>query len=188
MSDELVNTIKAREYTNLEDGTHLMGVVKLKNVMLGKSDDQYAGFQITFRSVEDPEGFVNRKVSASPGPNGGLFKLLRAMTGGRIKKGTDADGLFQALKSTMGKWYRVTTEQNQSAQGGIFTNMVGEMCMPDANAEAEYGNAVTYFESIDPDKQAAPTAPAVNSIKNKRPSGAAKLNEQLSTDEEPLPF
>lgn len=177
MSDELVNTIKAREYKNMEDGTHLMGVVKLKNVMLGKQGDQYAGFQITFRSLEEPDGFLNRKVSASPGSNGGLFKLLRVMTGGKLKKDANGEVLFNTLKNQMGKWFMVTTEQVKSAQGAIFTNMVGEMCMPAQEGET-LGDAVDYFAKLDPDGQAAPTAPA----KTPTPKGAASLNEQLTAE------
>lgn len=131
-----------------EDGEYLMGLVgaKVKDRKAYKSEELVQGYQLTFRNKDNPNIFVNTWVKASCHERSNMFKLLRNMTGGKLKKGCTNMEAFGALTGCIGKWYECQIECKPWAQNPeiIFNNLVDNSARP---AKGEKGDCREFFGS-----------------------------------------
>lgn len=156
---ELQNTIPQRsdnDYETLEEGDHLMGLVLIKNkeVKNNQTGEVFPGFQLSFRSKDNPKGWVNRKFKASTSEKSTMFKMLKVMTKGKVKKDTTREEMFTLMVGCLGQWFDVTIEHAEW-QERVFANITGELVIPNSTANKELGNAIAYFDLRD-DEVSAP--------------------------------
>lgn len=150
---QLENTIPEKSggnYEMLPEGDHLMGLVLIKNKEMtnSKTGEKYPGFQLSFRSKDNPKAWVNRKFKASTFEKSAMFTLLKVMTKGKVKKDISRDEIFAAMLSCLGHWYDVTVEHNPW-KDTIFVNVSGDLVIPNLSADKELGDAVKYFTALD---------------------------------------
>lgn len=148
--NELRNTIpEHKEYAVLEDGMHIMGLVAIKNVDLRdfQAETTSPGYQLTFRSKDVTDGYVNVRFRSSSNERSNMYKTLKIMSGGKLKKPTSED-LFAIMATSKGQWFNVLTEQKPSTDGRVFVNATSITPIPSAQ-QKKLGNALDFFANID---------------------------------------
>lgn len=131
---------KSVEYKRLvgagERGKFVMGFVRLQNI----TKKNYAGdgvdecFRLTFRSKDEPNGYVNHDVKASAKSNSHLFASVQNMTDGKLKtkEGSafaDAKEVFELLTGCMDKWYEIKVE-GKTWKDSVWVNVVNDQIEP----------------------------------------------------------
>lgn len=160
-----------------EDGEYLMGLVgaKIKERKAYKSEEMVKGYQLTFRSKDNPKVFVNQWVKASCHERSNMFKLLRNMTGGKLKKGSTNLETFEALKGCLGGWFDCQVECKPWAQNPevIFNNLSDNGARP---SKVEKGDCREYFGT-----EKAEVEPADEGTK-------AVMKDKENFDKDEIPF
>jgi hypothetical protein len=106
---EYVNLVERDERKKVVCG--LVAIVNKSRLNFEKTGED-EGYQLTFRSLEEPDGYVNHWFKASSFRKGNMFKTLVNMTDGKLrtKKGSDwCDDklIFQTMMDCLDKWYEV---------------------------------------------------------------------------------
>lgn len=123
---ELKNSIKKNEggdFKSPGEGTHVMGLISIKNVEITFKDEKKEGFQFTFKSLQDPDALVCHRVSATLNPKSSLFRTMKKMTKNSLKESTSAEDAFKMLKDLVDDWYEVTVVEKEGKDGRIWANV-----------------------------------------------------------------
>jgi hypothetical protein len=150
MDIELKNTIKISkgfesvEYDLVPAGMGTFGLTMIKNIerKAFQSDEMVDAFRLIFRHKELTAGYVFLTVNTSFHERSNLYKTLKCMAGNSFDPELDAGGLFDLMKSQVGKWFDIMVEHNKGNNGQTYANIVKGAIMPHAG---KLGSCIDYF-------------------------------------------
>jgi hypothetical protein len=179
----LVNTIPEDEpivYEVMPAGTQVCALVGLKNKVRKNhfTEEDNDGYQLSFRSRENPNAFVVHWCKASKRENSNLFKLLRNMTDGKIKKDATSEEVFVSLVECVDKWFKVRIEHRKKEQGeGVWVNIADNYVVPH-DLGSQWGLASQFFGN----------PPAVEAVSILTPEEKAKKKAEENLDKDEIPW
>ena len=121
------------EYQVPPVGIHVMGLMSIKNVTIkntfGGGDSESPGYQLIFRSRENPKEFVNFKATAGISDRSNLGKALKKMTRARFNsfKDLSPEEAYELLMACENKWFEVSVKhspwRNKEGEEIIFAKV-----------------------------------------------------------------
>lgn len=152
--EPLRNTVKIAEGADFDEcpeGPQALGLVKIKNFEKDGHWGRKVGYRFIFRPKNTPAARVMIEVTNSWGSRSGLFKLVKKLSGGKLKEDElkSEEEIFNYFQRFLGHWFYATVEkQSWEAKDGtevIFTRITDNAVTPHPEDEA-WGNCDRYFK------------------------------------------
>jgi hypothetical protein len=135
------------EFKSPGDGTHLMGLISIKDCVKKFKGEERPGIQFTFKSAGDPDALVCHRLSCSLNVKSNLYKTLRRMAPKAVSEATTGEQAKELLGKLEDQWYMVDVVEAPGKDGRIFANVDDCMIKPCPPDQAPKDKPSAYFQS-----------------------------------------
>ena len=161
----------AKEFKSPGEGTHIMGLVSIKDCIKKFQGTEVPGVQFLFKSVTDPDATVCHRVSNSLNPKSSLSKTLRRMAPKIFTEKTSEGEAFALLGTLENNWFEVSVIETQGQEEKIWVNVDDCLIRPANPSVCPAEKPIEYF------------------AKNKTLKPPAKIEEvKVEPEEDNIPF